>query len=224
MSSGLVSKTFAVLAKDVRIELRTRYVANTILMFAITSLAIVSFSVGQANLSPRVHAVLYWIILFFSAMAALSHVFVREEEAGTAMALRLTALPQAVYLGKLAINILLMSMVTLVVCPLFFVFTDASLENVWGFVGVTVVGVLSICAATTLVAAIVSRAAVKGTLFAVLCFPLLILPLMMLVQATAIILVGAPGETAWVPIQGLIAYTIAMFTASYILFRVVWHS
>jgi len=218
----LVGKSFAVFAKDVRLELRTKYAFNTTLMFGVTTLAIVSFSLGQQGLPSKLLAALFWIIIFFSAMAALAQVFIREEESGTALALKLTADPNSVYLGKLFFNLSLLSLLTAIVTPLFFILTDAPTGNLWLFIFVLVLGVVGLCGATTLVAAIISKAAVKGTLFAVLSFPILILPLTMLVSATDKALAGKAAAAAAAPIQGLIAYAVVMITASLMLFRFVW--
>lgn len=221
-SSGLVSKAFAVFAKDLRLEWRTKYALNTILMFGVTTLAVVSFSLGQSGLPTKLLAALYWIVVFFSAMAALAQVFVREEESGTALNLRLSAEPNAVYLGKLFFNLALLSTMTGIITALFFIFTDAPTGNVLLFVVVAGLGVLSLCAATTLVAAIISKAAVKGALFAVLSFPILLLPLMLLVIASDSVLLGEGLGKILAPMQGLIAYIVVMVTASLMLFRFVW--
>ncbi|UCE25725.1 MAG: heme exporter protein CcmB, partial [Candidatus Zixiibacteriota bacterium] len=132
-SAGLVGKAFAVYAKDMRLELRTRYALNAILMFGITTLAVVSFSLGQSGLSPKLLAALFWVIMFFSAMSGLAQVFIREEETGTALALRLTADPDSIYVGKLLFNFTLLSTMTVIVTPLFFIFTDAPTANLLRF-------------------------------------------------------------------------------------------
>ena len=221
-SFGLVSKAFAVLAKDLRLEWRTRYALNTILMFGVTTLAVVSFSLGQAGLPVKLLAALYWIVVFFSAMAALAQVFTREEEAGTALALRLAADPNAVYIGKLLFNLVLLSLMAAIITPLFFIFTDAPADNILLFIVVLTLGVMALCAATTLVAAIISRAAVKGALFAVLSFPILLLPLILLVSASDSILLGRGIAEILAPLQALVAYIVVMLTASVLLFRFVW--
>ena len=221
-SFGLASKAFAVLAKDLRLEWRTRYALNTILMFGVTTLAVVSFSLGQAGLPVKLLAALYWIVVFFSAMAALAQVFTREEEAGTALALRLSADPNAVYLGKLFFNLILLSTMAAIITPLYFVFTDAPADNILLFVLVLGLGTVALCTATTLVAAIISRAAVRGALFAVLSFPILLLPLILLVSASDSVLLGQSISEILAPLQALIAYIVVMLTASIMLFRFVW--
>lgn len=222
-SAGLISKAYAVFSKDLRLELRSKYALNTILMFGITTLAMVSFSVGQSGLSPRLLSALYWIIMFFSSTAGLAQVFIREEEAGTALALKLTADADAVYLGKLFFNFLLLSMVTIIVTVGFFIFTDASTGNLWALITLIFLGVICLCASTTLIAAIIAKASIKGSLFAVLSFPILVVPLFTLVDGTAKALASEPfTEISW-HLQGLVAFGVVMITLSIMLFEFVWN-
>lgn len=222
-SAGLISKAYAVFSKDLRLELRSKYALNTILMFGITTLAMVSFSVGQSGLSPRLLSALYWIIMFFSSTAGLAQVFIREEEAGTALALKLTADADAVYLGKLFFNFLLLSMVTIIVTVGFFIFTDASTGNLWALIILIFLGVVCLCASTTLIAAIIAKASIKGSLFAVLSFPILVVPLFTLVDGTAKALASEPfAEISW-HLQGLVAFGVVMITLSIMLFEFVWN-
>ena len=220
--ASLVSKSLAMYVKDLRLELRTRYAINAILMFGVTTLAVVSFSLGQSGLPPDLLAALFWIVVFFSAVSGLAHSFIREEEAQTALALKLAADPTTVYVGKLMFNLSLLTLMTVIITPIFFIFTDAPTTNVWTFLLIVVFGVLGLCGATTLVAAIVAKAAVKGALFAVISFPLLIILLMVLVGASEKILAGQGLGDILQETQVLVAYPIIMVTASLMLFKFVW--
>jgi len=221
-NAGLVSKSLAVYVKDLRLELRTRSGLNAIFMFGITTLALVSFSLGQALLEPKVLGALFWIIIFFSAMSGLSQVFVREEEAQTALTLRLTADPDAVFWGKLIFNLTLLIIMAAVITPLFFILTDAPTAGAINFLLILVIGIIDLCAATTLVAAIIAKSSVKGALFAVLSFPILIPILIALTLASEKILAGESiGEISKL-LQFLIAYAVIMITASVMLFKYVW--
>ncbi|MGQ9526133.1 MAG: heme exporter protein CcmB, partial [Armatimonadota bacterium] len=83
----------AVLWKDLQSEYRTRYAVNAVVMFAVTTLAVVSFSAQVVAAGPGLLAPLLWLILLFSAMSGLSRALVREEETRTANALRLVGDP-----------------------------------------------------------------------------------------------------------------------------------
>lgn len=220
--SGLISKSLAVYAKDMRQELRSKYALNAILMFGVTTLTVVSFSLGQSGLPPKLLSALFWIVMFFSAMSGLAQAFIREEETGTALALRLNADPDPVYLGKLFFNVTLMTILTVIITPLFFIFTDAPTDNLGPFLAVLILGMSGLCSSTTLVAAIISRASVKGALFAVLSFPILLPLLMVLVRATEKVWLGMSFSAVSTELQFLLAFTVIMTTASILLFKFVW--
>ncbi len=221
-SAGLIAKSFAVYAKDLRTEFRTRTALNAILMFGVTTLAVVSFSLGQSGLSAKLLGALFWIIMFFSAMSGLSHTFVKEEETGTSLALKLTADPTAVYLGKFFFNISLLTIMTIIITPMFFIFTDAPNDNILTFIVLLILGVLGLCSATTIVAAIISKASVKGALFAVVSFPILFILLLPLVNGTEKILDNQSLAAISSELQLLVAYIVVMITVSILLFKFVW--
>lgn len=222
-SAGLVSKSLAVYVKDLRLELRSRHGLNSIFMFGISTLAVVSFALGQSSLEPKVLGALYWIIILFSAMSGLSHVFVREEEAQTALILRLTADPDAIFWGKLFFNYSLLILMAVVITPLFFIFTDAPTGGAINFLLILFIGLIDLGAATTLIAAIIAKASVKGALFAVLSFPIIIPLLFALTSSTDKILAGESIGSVSNQIQLLIAYAVVLITASVLLFKYVWN-
>ncbi|KAA3636643.1 MAG: ABC transporter permease [Calditrichaeota bacterium] len=221
-SAGLLSRSLAVYFKDMRLELRTRSALNAILMFGVTTLAVVSFSLGQSNLSPKIMSALFWVIMFFSAMSGLAQTFIREEETGTSLALKLTADADSIYLGKLFFNLTLLTMMTLIITPMFFIFTDAPTNNLFPFLVVLVLGVFGLVSATTIVAAIIAKASTKGALFAVLSFPILMVLLMSLVSASEKIFDNQTLADTSSEVQFLIAYVVVMTTASILLFKFVW--
>jgi len=223
-STGLADRSLAVLRKDVLCEFRTRYAINAILLFGITTLTVVSFSVGQKNLPPEVYAALYWVIIFFSAMSGLAHVFVREEESKTSTILKLTADATPVYLGKLGYNLLLLILLQIAIAPLFLTLTDAVLTDPALFIILLILGTVGLAGATTIIAAIISKASVKGALFAVLSFPILLPLLIGLISATTKAFSESGGGLggASSELQLLVSYGVVMITASIMLFEYVW--
>jgi heme exporter protein B len=221
--SRVLKAANAVLDKDVRSEFRTKYALNAILLFAVTTLTVVSFAVGQFGLTPEIQAALYWIIVFFSAMSGLSRAFVREEEAGTVHALKLAAEPTVVYLGKLAYNLILMGILEAVVFPLFVVMMGLRVENYALFFAVLVLGSAGLASLATIIAAIVAKANAKGTLFTILSFPPLLPLLVTCIGGTRLALEGADVSAAAPEIRVLIAYSMVIVVASLMLFEFVWN-
>ncbi|HDZ12853.1 MAG TPA: ABC transporter permease [Bacteroidetes bacterium] len=220
--SGLLYKSFYILQKDLHQEFRTRYAINAIFLFAITTLVVVSFSIGAAELSQNILSSLLWIIIFFSAMTGLSHVFVREEEQQTADTLKLVAPPVAIYLGKLLFNILLLLGLELILIPLYVVFMDMSVGNLPVFILMIVLGSTGVSAVATIMAAIISRTSAKGALFAVLSFPVMLPVLILSIQGTALAIQGSSISAGTDEIQMLLLFIIVIVTASILLFEFVW--
>jgi len=227
-SSNWAREAFAVLAKDVRSEYRTRYAFSAVLLFAVTALAVVSFSVSPYSLDADVQAAFLWIVLFFSAMMGLSRSFVREEETRTAMSLRLTTASESVYMGKLMFNIALQAAVAVVVVPLFLVLMDIAPAHPGLLFWATLLGTLALASSSTIIAAIVSRANAKGAIFAVLAFPVTLPGLSSAIRATIAGLRGVVGSgsgpTAGAAgdLRALTAYSVLMIASSLLLFDFVW--
>ena len=102
--ASFLRRSLAVCGKDAAQELRRRIAVASVLFFAAASLTLVSFAVGPFGLPPeareRVCSALLWVVLFFSAATGLPRAFVREEESGTALALRRVAPAAAVLAGR----------------------------------------------------------------------------------------------------------------------------
>ena len=114
-----LNDAFLIFQKDVLQEFKTRYAVNAILLFAVVTLVSVSFSIGTFSASAEIKCALLWIILFFSAMSGLSHIFIREEEKHTADTLKLVTLPTSIFLGKFIFNFLLFIALQVIIVLLF---------------------------------------------------------------------------------------------------------
>lgn len=218
-----VRETSAVLRKEWRCELRTRYALSTVLLFAFTTLVAVSLAVGSEGSAPELRTmmpVLLWIILLFAATAGLPRTFVHEEETHTADPLRLAARPSSLFCGKLLYNLTLIFVLEVAVTPLFVVLMRLRVDDPWLLVQTLVAGGLGLAVGSTLIAAMVAQARVRGPLFAVLAFPIL-LPLLKLVIDASI---GAVlGEPASAPLRLALLYDAMVTVAGLMLFPVVWN-
>ena len=116
-ASSSAAAVWAILRKECRSEWRTRYGLNAALLFAVTSLAAVSFAVGPLGDRTDILSALLWVVLFFAALSSLSHAFVREIEGHTLTLLRLVASPTAIALGKLFFNLIFLVVIEAVTVP-----------------------------------------------------------------------------------------------------------
>lgn len=221
-SVNWVSRVLAVTEKDIVSEFRTRYAINAILMFALVTLTVISFAVGAFSPTKEVMAALFWIILFFAAMSGLAQVFIKEEESGTALALKLASDGTVIFFGKLLFNLALLFALTVIVVPLFIILLKTEPANWLFFIYAILLGNIGLAGATTIVAAIVSKATIKGALFTVLSFPVLMPLLIAVIEITKSAFLGGVFKDIAAPMQLLVAYDVVMITLSYLLFDFVW--
>jgi heme exporter protein B len=218
-----LAKTIALVSKDVRSELRTRYALNALLMFVVTSVATILFALREDQASPEILAGMYWVVVFFSAMSGLSRIFVSEEEKGTALTLQLIASPTVVYVGKLLFNCGLTLLLTLSVTILYLLIFPGFVVGSYAIFAATwFLGSLGFASAATIIAAIIARANTRGTLYPVLSFPILIPLLMTVMRATIRALADEPFTNALGEMQVLVSYVLVMTGGSYLLFDYVW--
>jgi heme exporter protein B len=220
---NIITSTLAIVSKDVRSELRTRYAMNALLMFVVTSVATILFALREDEVSTEVLSGMFWVVVFFTAMSGLSRIFVSEEERGTTMTLQLIASPSIVYFGKLIFNcgltLVLSSAVTILYIAVFPAFVIKSMGI---FILTIFLGSLGFAAAATIIAAIIAKANTKGTLYPVLSFPILIPLLMTVMKSTARALDGEMFIAAMSEFQILVSYLMIMIAGSYLLFDYVW--
>jgi len=216
-SSG--AAVWAILRKECRSEWRTRYGLNAALLFAVTSLAGVSFAVGPLGDRTDILSAMLWVVLLFAALSSLSHAFVREIEGHTLTLLRLVASPTAIALGKLLFNLIFLAVIEAVTVPLFLLLMGGPPPG-WGpFLAMLSLGSLALAAACTLVSAIIAQTRGRGALFAGVSLPLLLPVLAAAVKGTrAQWQGGAVGAEASI----LLAYAAAVFGVSLLLYDHLW--
>lgn len=217
--SSSVAAVWAILRKECRGEWRTRWGLNAALLFAVTTLASVSFAVGRLGNRTDVLAALLWIVLLFAALASLAHTFVREIEGRTLTFLRLVAPPTAIALGKLLFNLLFLLALEVVAVPLFLILMGGPPPRMGAFLAVLALGSLALAASATLVGAVIAQTRGRGALFAAAALPLLLPVLAAAVSGTRAQWSGGPVT---MELKLLASYTAAVMAASLLLYDHLW--
>lgn len=219
----LFASAYHIFIKEFVSEFRTRYAINALLMFVVTTLSIILFSVGAESPSQEVLSGTLWIVIFFSAMSGLSRTFVAEEERGTSLTLRLLVNGTSVYIGKLLYNFLLILFLSLIIAASYLLlmkeFIVKSPDVFWCTI---LLGAAGLASASTILAAVIAKANTKGTLFPVLAFPILLPLLLTCINATKMATDGAFMMEAFGEFQILISFTVVMIATSFLVFDFVW--
>ena len=223
--SRWLAEALAVAGKDLRTELRTRVALNSLVLFALTTLAAVSYTIGPYRIAdedrPFLLSVLLWIVIFFAALAGLDRSFVKEEESRTAPLLRLAARPTVVWAGKLLTNLALIATLMAMLVPLYCIMMGFEIAMPWRFVAILAAGGFGLAVITTIIAAIIAQALTRGALFSVLSLPLLLPLMIFLIQGTTAVATG-DSEIFVESLRAVLSMAGAMTVFSALLFPVVW--
>lgn len=218
-----ITGSWAVLEKDLRLEMRSRYALNMLLMFVLSSLLLMALAIGQNPISEHMQIALLWVVIMFSAAIGLGRSFVAEEERGTVLLLQLNVPGTQVFAGKLVFNFLLLIAVDGLSLTVFSLLLNMQIFNLPLLITALVLGSLGVAGATTLLAAIIARATNRGPLLPVLLFPMLIPLLLSVVFASRQALAGGLG---WIGAQTELvtmgAFAGVVITAAFLLFEYVW--
>jgi heme exporter protein CcmB len=204
-----------VLRKDFAIEVTSREILYTTLVFAVSCILVFSFafvSEGGQPL-PGAAAGILWIAMAFSGTLALGRTFDRERYGDTVRALLLAPAPRsAIYFGKLLGMVALMLGTEVVVVPLVALLFHVPLfDQLPLVVCLLVPGTIGFAAVGTLFAAMLIRAQTRGVMLWIVLFPITVPVLIAGVRGTSALLDPMPETavaTMWI---GLLAAFDAVF-------------
>lgn len=219
----MLKQAAAIFFKDIKSEVRTRYAINSLAMFIIVVISIIKFSLGEEKLSNELNSGIIWIIIFFANSSGLARVFVSEEERGTTLFLKLVAGENAVFAGKLLFNITLTFVINLIAIFLFIIVSELKISSPGIFALTILLGNFGLASVLTIIAAIISKANTKGTLYPVLSFPLLLPLLLAVINSTWLSIEGTTFDGVLLDFQIIVSYTIVVITASFLLFGIIWN-
>jgi len=191
-------------------------------MFVLVTISIIKFSIGDEKVEGEILSGLLWIVIFFAAISGLARVFIKEEEKETSYALKLSVDPASILIGKLFFNLALTFFVNIFIIILFALITSFEIKNFSAFVLIIILGNIGMVSASTIIAAIISKANTKGTLYPVLAFPVMLPLLITVINATKLASSGAAAEELVTEYQILFSYAVVVTTMSLLLFRFVW--
>lgn len=213
----------AVLEKDLRSEIRTRFGITTLGLFVVTVVSLLAYSTADEPLDKPIVSGMIWVLMFFTAMSGLGRGFLSEEERGTSLYLRLAAPTSSVYWGKLAGNVVYSLLSNYAIIALIVVLMPTVNVGSAGLLFVVVtVGSCGLAAVVTITSAIVAKAGTRTALLPVLSFPILLPLVMPGIQATLYALAGLGIADAWGDLSMMIAHTGIVAVVSWLVFGVLW--
>src|SRR5262245_26908562 len=186
-----------VLRKDFAIEVKSREILYTTLLFALSCVLV--FSIGfvkQGQPLEDAAAGILWIAIEFAGTLALGRTFERERYAETLRALLLAPAPRAaIYVGKMLGILVLLAVVELLLVPLVALLFHAPLfAQPLLLVALLAVCTVGFAAVGALFAAMLVRARSRDVMLPILLYPMTVPVMIAGVRGTAALL-QSPADT-----------------------------
>lgn len=175
-----------ILAKDLRVELRTLESVPAMALFAITAFVLFRFGLDRETLEGSLAAGVLLVTVLFAAILAINRVFVAERQQGGFDAIRLAPVDAtALFAAKIAALVVYLTALELVAVPAFAILFLDGWTGLAPLLGVLVLANLGLAVTGTLVSAIAVNSRARDLLG-----PLILLPLLVPVMIAA---AGAAG-------------------------------
>jgi heme exporter protein B len=213
------------LAKDLRIEWRSKDAINSMLFFAL--LVVVLFSLAfdpTRDVSRQIAGGILCVAILFASVTSLNQAWARELRHQVLDAQRMTPAPaSSLFLAKAIANFLFVSIVEVVLTPVFVIFYNLHpLGNAWLFTLILPLGTWALVSNGTFFAALSIRTRNREMLLPLILFPLFIPALLGMVLASTSVLTGDSDPGLWIKMLG--GYDVIFTTLSLLLFETVLHA
>ena len=191
----------ALLWKDILLELRTKDIIVSVLVFALLVIVIFNFAISPTPQTvTHVAPGILWVAFTFGGVLGLNRSFALEKDGGNIHGLLLTPVGRdTIYFGKMLGNFLFMLIVEIIIFPVFAVLYNFSLLEP-GLIPIAVLATLGISAIGTVFSAMAVNTRSREVMLPVLFFPVVAPVIIAAVEASGAVIRGDGGGdlTRWV--------------------------
>jgi len=212
----------AIVAKDVRVELRSREAASGSLVFALLTLVIFNFAFDlEGEMKELAGPGVLWVAIVLAGMMGLGYVFAKERAQGGLEGLLLAPMDRsAIFVGKAAGALLLTFALEIFLLPLFAIFGNVSILSP-GLIVVVVLGTVGFVTVGTLFSAMAVTTRSRELLLPLLLLPVAIPIVIAAVEGTRLALQGETWGELLPALSVLTAFDALFLTLCPALFEYV---
>jgi len=185
----------AILAKDLRVELRTLQSVPAMALFALTTFVLFRYGLDRESLAGGLAAGVLLATVLFAAIIAVNRLFVAEREEGGFDAIRLAPVDGTALLGAKAVALVIYLVVLeAIAVPAFGLFFLDSWSGLAPLAGVLLLADVGLAATGVLVSSIAANSRARDLLVPLVLLPLLV-PVMVASAGAAQELLAAGGPS-----------------------------
>jgi heme exporter protein B len=206
--------------KEIKLELRNKYALGGIFLYVIATVY-TSYLSFKNIIHPATWNALFWIIMLFASINAISKSFVQDSN-GRQLYYYTILKPQTVILSKMIYNAILMVFMSLLCFAFYSVFINYLVQNLPMFLLSLLLGSIGFSTILTMVSAIAAKTNGNFSMMAILSFPMLIPFLITLIKVSKLAVDGIDNSVCYPYLLVLILINIVVVGLSYILFPYLW--
>lgn len=204
----------AIVKKDILMEVRTKQVINTALVFAVLFVVVFSFTMEiGSNMEQKLSGGIFWVSVAFAGILSFNKTIGSETDNGSFEALMLAPVDKsAVFFGKVISNMLFLLLVEVILIPLFLVFYNVNIIGHPLMAAVIILSTYAYSLIGTLFSIISVRTSSKEIMMPVLFLPFMVPVIIAAVLATNVFILGGQIQFSYNWIK-LTAVFDVIFTA-----------
>ncbi|GAA4515829.1 MULTISPECIES: heme exporter protein CcmB [Sphingobacterium] len=217
---NLLKEVKTLVHKDLILEWRSKHAINSIILYVVSTV-FVCYQAFKTVDDTLMWNALFWIILLFASINAISRSFVQESQYRLLYYYAITS-PKAIILSKIIYNTLLMILLSVIAYVTYsLIFKNPVGDPLLYFVAV-LLGSISFATVFTMVSGISSKTGNNSTIMAILAFPVIIPLLIVLIKLANNALQGLDRSISFSEIAVLLAINVITITISLLLFPYLW--
>lgn len=217
---SLLKEVQTLVLKDLTLEWRSKHAINSILLYVVSTV-FVCYQAFKTVDDTLMWNALFWIILLFASINAISRSFVQESQYRQLYYYSVTG-PKAIILSKIIYNTILMVFLSLIAYFTYsIIFKNPVGDGLLYFASV-LLGSVSFATVFTMVSGISSKTGNNSTIMAILAFPVIIPLLIVLIRLSSNALKGLDRGVSSGEIMVLLAINVITVTISLLLFPYLW--
>ncbi|SFF39893.1 heme exporter protein B [Pedobacter antarcticus] len=215
----LIKEVKFLIGKELLLEWRSKYALNGVVLYVVSTIFVCFLSF--VSLSGVTWNALFWIIMLFASINAVSKSFLQESK-GRQLYIYTIASPLALIISKTIYNVLLMLLLTLIALAFYTLVFDYVPQDMLLYIIATILGSISFSMIFTMVSAIASKAGNGGMLMSILSFPVIIPVITVLIKLSKNAIDGLDRSVSLDEIGILLTINVLVAAFSLLLFPYLW--
>ena len=201
------------------LEWRQKYALQGVMVQMFTSVFLIFLTIN--TLSLPVWNALFWLMVLFNTMNAISKGFLQESE-GKMLYYHSICKPEALILAKIVFNSMLSLLLLLVFILAYSLVLGFRIETPWQYILISMGFTIGLSAVFTMVSAIASGAGNNHLLIPVLGLPLMLPLLLITVKSAKKALDGLETNSIYYDLAALACMDLMLIYLAVILYKFLW--